>query len=167
LRGALVVAWLAACSPSAPTATGADGPLLDAAVTPDGPPPDAAAGPADAPAPDATPPPPDASPPDATPVGTLHLTWDITFSGAPSTCAAVNGATVELAETPAAGGTTTLDRFSCAAMAGTSRPLVAGSYQVAIRLLDNSDQPESDTAKATVPVVAGQSTDLDHFTFKF
>jgi hypothetical protein len=100
--------------------------------------------------------------------GTLSLTWMITRGGSLSTCAAVNGRTLELTSTPVSGGTPLVDQFDCTDMTATTDPVDAGQYHVQIRLLDtNNQQLNIQNPSGIVTVGSNANTPIGNFLFAF
>jgi len=97
-----------------------------------------------------------------TPDQYMTLTWTIDrqASGAPLSCADAHAATVEL---DASG---TAYQWPCTDGKGATKSLVAGSFDVAIKLLDASGTVLSVTpGTVPVPVTAGQPKALGNVTF--
>jgi hypothetical protein len=82
----------------------------------------------------------DAGPDAAPPTGTISLSWTIQMGGADSTCAAVGGNQVAVAEIMEGAGAGSTDPFNCTAMTGTTHFLAVGTYQVQVDLLDSTAQ---------------------------
>jgi hypothetical protein len=96
----------------------------------------------------------------------MSLAWSITLNGAPASCGAVGGVTVEVVATPVGGGQGRVDDFACGQGRGATADLPAGAYTVHVHLLDGASAFLADyPIDGSVTVVAGNTADLGSRAF--
>lgn len=109
---------------------------------------------------------PDATPIDAAPqTGTISLSWSLTDGDSAVTCADVGAVTVRLTATPSGGSIAAVDALSCAGLAGTSRGLPIGTYDVVVGLYATAGSLATPVMAGSVEVTEGADKAIGEVEF--